>query len=90
MHWQNQAACRDTDPETFVDRAADAAVNGRRMSKTEVKLATRAAMAVCAKCPVRAECLDTATAERDVWAIRGGLTVAQRTTLARRAYPKSA
>ncbi|WP_406284780.1 WhiB family transcriptional regulator [Embleya sp. NBC_00896] len=90
MHWQNKAACRGTNPETFVDHAADAAANGRRMSKAEVKLATRAAMAVCAVCPVRAACLDAAMAERDKWAIRGGLTVAQRTTLARRAYPKSA
>lgn len=62
--WQHDAACRDEDPDLFSPHDKD----------------TRAiaqAKAVCAVCPVRAECLAAALAggDRGIW---GGTTEEER------------
>lgn len=64
-HWTDDAACRDLDRDQFVVSNGVAAV--------EPSEANLAAMEVCARCPVRAECLDDANAARDSYTIRGGL-----------------
>ena len=57
--WRDNAACRDLGPKIFyVDRGE---------SSTE-------ALAVCASCPVRLECLATALATTDPHGIWGGLS----------------
>lgn len=74
LDWREFAACRDVDPEWFFplgDRWSDADRPGR-------------AKAVCAACPVRAECLADALAGGDAWSIRGGLDPVERASLARR------
>jgi WhiB family redox-sensing transcriptional regulator len=65
--WQQQAACRDTDPELFFapDRPE------RKQAKAD-RIA--AALAICSRCPVRRPCLADAVAARDRFAIRGGTT----------------
>lgn len=64
--WQHSAACRDEDPELFAPISYDGPV--------EQQIAD--AKAVCARCPVAAECLADAGADQDT--IRGGLTPAER------------
>ena len=72
-HWRSQAACRNTNPETFFPAAASGYVYERQLSE---------AKAVCAGCPVRAECLDEAL-QRIPDGIAGGLTPAERRRLTR-------
>jgi WhiB family redox-sensing transcriptional regulator len=68
--WRDQAACLgDPDPDVFY-----------RPGAGDVALAK----SICARCPVMAECLTNARASRDEWAVRGGLTAAERGTPARR------
>lgn len=52
--WQDDAACRGTGPELFFGRAHESP------AEKETRLATAAA--VCAACPVRAECFVYAVA----------------------------
>lgn len=72
--WRSAAACLNTDPETFFPVAEAGPVHERQVS---------AAKAVCAGCPVRAECLDEALV-RMPDGIAGGLTAAERRGLGRR------
>ena len=70
--WQEQAACRDMDGTTF-------------FPEPERLPAAQAALAVCASCPVRVECLAAALGEsprfdRGVW---GGFTAKERGRLRR-------
>jgi hypothetical protein len=65
--WQRRAACRTEDPESFFPEWDGAA---------------RAAQAVCAGCPVRAECLDYAIKRGITHGIWGGLTEQERRPLA--------
>jgi WhiB family redox-sensing transcriptional regulator len=61
--WRADAACRDVDPALFFP-------DDKRW------LDSRAAKAVCATCPVRADCLEAGIDERfGVW---GGLTERER------------
>lgn len=66
--WRQSAACADVDmelffPVTFVGPGA---------------VQAEAAKAVCRECPVRVECLEDAIEQGDRWAVRGGLTPAER------------
>lgn len=63
--WMLEAACLDVDPEVFFP------VDHRDADS---------ALAVCAACPVRAECLDYANREGIRHGVWGGLTQQQRTS----------
>lgn len=62
MSWQNDAACRAADTSTFYEASAGA---------------NRRAKDMCARCPVKEQCLDFAIRhrERGIW---GGMTRAER------------
>lgn len=72
--WTGQALCAQSDPEAWFPAAgADAAP----------------ALRVCARCPVRAQCLELALSGADTWdgistGIWGGTTPRQRSVLRRR------
>ena len=72
--WRDGAVCRETDPELFFPTAT-----GGHAYNAQVA----AAKAVCAACPVRAECLTFALDALAV-GIAGGLTEAERRRLRRR------
>lgn len=57
QHWRDRAACRDADPGLFFPEAGESA---------------RPAMAICAGCPVRAECLRYAFSFPEPWGVWGG------------------
>ena len=72
--WQLRAACRGPEsalffPPTYPERKDDR--DGREAR----------AKAICAECPVRAECLDYALSIREPHGIWGGLTEAERRLL---------
>jgi WhiB family transcriptional regulator, redox-sensing transcriptional regulator len=67
--WQRDAACRDADPEQFFS-------NDDRDRE--------AALAMCAACPVRTECLEHALATRESYGIWGGTDEHDRKRLLRR------
>jgi hypothetical protein len=69
--WRARAACRGVDPELFFPAAERGPVRAVQVA---------AAKAVCAGCPVRAECLDEALA-RIPYGIAGGLTENERRRL---------
>lgn len=69
--WRAQAECRSADPEAFFP-AAEAG--------PAYTAAVVAAKAVCARCPVRCECLDEALA-RIPEGIAGGMTPEERRAL---------
>ena len=67
--WRELAACRDEDPELFFP------VGSGRAANAQIKQAK----AVCARCPVRARCLEAGMSEEyGVW---GGLTEEERRAL---------
>ncbi|HET9442453.1 MAG TPA: WhiB family transcriptional regulator, partial [Acidimicrobiales bacterium] len=68
-NWQAEAACRDIDTNLFFP---------------ESEAAVAPALAVCAGCPVRDECLDFALRTRQDDGIWGGMTEADRRRLRRR------
>lgn len=72
--WWHSAACRDEDPELFfpVSNMGPGAQQTAR------------AKAVCARCPVRAECLSYALENGLDHGIFGGLTEHERRDLVRR------
>lgn len=63
--WRRYAECRDVDPDVFFPESADLA-------------GVKAAKAICAVCPVRAECLDHAIVTQEWYGIWGGLSARQR------------
>lgn len=68
MTWRDAAACRGMDTDVFFPlRGED----------------VRAAKAVCADCPVSAECLDEALAEREVIGVWGGTSERERRRIRR-------
>lgn len=69
-HWQDRAACADEDPGPWDHDT----VNGSTAYTVAYAVAT------CAECPVRAECLADAERNGDEHGIRGGLLPAQRRT----------
>jgi WhiB family redox-sensing transcriptional regulator len=78
--WRQRAACRDQDPELFFP-VSDMGPGARQ---------TEQAKAVCARCPVRAECLEYALDNALDHGIYGGTTESERRTLRRRAVRKAA
>lgn len=80
--WWHQAACQGADDATFFP--ADG------MDPAYRRAAARDALAICAACPVRLECLDDALREErgkaatGRFGVRGGLTSDDRFNLERR------
>lgn len=74
-NWRDRAACLGLDPELFfpVSDVGPGAVQ------------TAAAKAVCARCPVRAECLADALDAGNDYGVWGGLTEDERRALKARA-----
>ena len=76
-HWQSDAACRKADPNLFF---------GPQHEPREVKAAREIkAKAICATCPVRAQCLEFAIETNEPFGVWGGLNELERRRLARRA-----
>lgn len=73
MEWVERALCRYVDPELFFPTAESGPVYEAQVAE---------AKAVCARCPVRAECLDWALGELP-YGIAGGLTEDERAALRR-------
>jgi WhiB family transcriptional regulator, redox-sensing transcriptional regulator len=72
--WRDRAACRDADPELFFP-ITDMGPGERQA--TEAK-------AVCARCPVRTDCLDYAVNAGLDHGVFGGTTERERRTLVHR------
>lgn len=70
QHWRDSAACRDADPEIFFPEAGG--TSGRRGS------AAADAKLICARCPVRAECLGHAVAFPEKHGVWGALAERER------------
>ena len=67
--WQQDAACADEDPDLFFP--------GDEATVEEAKR-------VCARCPVRTECLETALAVNEMHGVWGGMAEGERRRLIRR------
>jgi Transcription factor WhiB. len=63
LAWQQQALCAQTDPEAFFPEKGGS---------------SREAKSVCAKCDVRAECLEYALENDERFGIWGGLSERER------------
>jgi WhiB family redox-sensing transcriptional regulator len=72
--WWTLAACQSVDPDLFFPMSA---TNPARADMA-------AAKAVCARCPVRAECLQYALAAGQVHGIWGGMSEEERRLLRQR------
>lgn len=70
LAWQEKAACRGADPEWFFSAAPDEVL---------------AAKAICAGCPVRAQCAGHAQAEPEHYGVWGGIDLDEQRRAARRA-----
>ncbi len=66
--WRDAALCAQTDPDAFFPEATGS---------------VRVQRAVCARCPVRAQCLADALDNNEPYGIWGGLTVRERRGLRR-------
>lgn len=75
IDWRHRAACRDEDPELFFP-VSEMGPGARQVAQ---------AKAVCARCPVRAECLANALDTGLDYGIFGGATEGERRTMYRRA-----
>ncbi len=80
MTWLERAGCLGTDPEVFFVGYGLGQGQGRI---SDASLAR--ALALCASCPVTAECLDYAMTRHQDEGIWGGMTARQRIKLRRRA-----
>ena len=69
--WRDQALCAQADPEVFFPERGGS---------------PRAARRVCARCPVRRQCLQWALENDERYGIWGGLTEDQRQKLRRSAH----
>jgi len=67
--WQEQAACRDVNPDLFFEESPEFVA---------------AALEVCAGCPVRSTCLEFAIGTHQDDGVWGGLVAGDRATLRRR------
>ena len=76
MSWQDRAACTGMDAQLFF------APDGERGQEREIREAK--AKAVCALCPVRAQCLDYALGNSIKQGIWGGLNQEERARERRR------
>ncbi len=73
--WWHSAACRDEDPELFFP-LSDMGPGAQQTAR---------AKAVCARCPVRDECLRYAVENGLDYGVFGGLTERERRDFVRRA-----
>ena len=73
--WTAQAACQDEDPELFFP-ISEVGPGARQIER---------AKAVCARCPVRSECLGYALDSGLDHGVFGGTTAAERRNLVRTA-----
>ena len=73
--WRDSAACLNSDPDLFFSERTDRGVY-------------RKALAICAECAVRDDCLDWALKERIDSGVFGGTTPEERSTIRRRKYPR--
>ncbi|MBA9002496.1 MULTISPECIES: WhiB family transcriptional regulator [Thermomonospora] len=73
-HWTDHAICRGADPELFYPINYSVPVMAEQV---------RAAKSICARCPVRAECLDWALRAGEPDGIWGGTTPEERRYLRR-------
>jgi WhiB family transcriptional regulator, redox-sensing transcriptional regulator len=71
IEWRVSAACRFAEPELFFPVSAA----GRSAAETE------RAKSVCARCPVRRECLQFALATRQAYGVWGGMSEEERRTV---------
>lgn len=76
LDWRRAAACRSYDPDLFFPVSPGGVSNERQAA---------AAVAVCAVCPVRAQCLDFALRTRQAHGVWGGLTEQELDSMRRRA-----
>jgi WhiB family redox-sensing transcriptional regulator len=67
--WQEQGLCAQTDPEAWFPERGEP---------------SRAAKAVCLRCPVRTDCLDAALERDELFGIWGGLSRQERAAIKRR------
>ena len=74
--WQWRAACRGEDANLFFPPSHFERADAKRSRE-------RKARALCAGCPVRAECLDYALRVREPHGVWGGLNEAERRALLR-------
>jgi WhiB family transcriptional regulator, redox-sensing transcriptional regulator len=74
VDWRSAGACMSADPDLFFPIS----LSGPGQEQV------REARDVCARCDVRAKCLDFALATRQVHGIWGGTTPEERTRLLRR------
>jgi WhiB family redox-sensing transcriptional regulator len=68
--WQDEAACRDVDPELFFAAESE---RGLRKHAREVL-----AKSLCATCPVRRECREHALIVGEPYGVWGGTTEEER------------
>jgi WhiB family redox-sensing transcriptional regulator len=66
VNWRERAACRDADPELFFPAAGDGAEDAKEM---------------CARCPVREQCLSRGLAAPMPEGIWAGLNLHERKAL---------
>jgi WhiB family transcriptional regulator, redox-sensing transcriptional regulator len=78
--WRHRAACRDEDPELFFP-LSDVGPGARQAAE---------AKAVCARCPVREQCLRYALENGLDHGVFGGTTERERRALTRRPAPSAA
>lgn len=75
--WQDRAACKGMDPVVFFGPEHAETVKEKRDREDSAK-------AVCARCPVRAECLEYALEAKEPYGIWGGITEVERKALLRK------
>ncbi len=73
--WHKHGACRGSDPNLFFPERGES---------------VKEAKAVCARCPVRPECLEYALANQEKFGIWGGLSERERRQLRRQRRLKEA
>ncbi|MCX8559801.1 WhiB family transcriptional regulator [Mycolicibacterium mucogenicum] len=78
--WRAHAVCRHHDPMLWYPEYGS---HGPGSAKKKAEQ-DRSAKAICAQCPVRRECLDSAVKRRERHGIWGGLNEDERKALKRR------
>lgn len=80
--WQDAAACRGEDIELFFGP------DGERQPEREVR--ERKAKSICARCPVRGECLEYALGKPERYGVWGGMNEEERASERRRRSRRAA
>jgi WhiB family transcriptional regulator, redox-sensing transcriptional regulator len=78
--WRSRGACLSVDPELFFPLSSVGPAAGQLSQ----------AKSVCARCPVRSECLDFAIATRQVHGVWGGTSEDERRRILARIDSRSA